>query len=83
MAEIPKYNTPEYEWWLAGATAEAAAFSEGRSEAGLRVRDFVDTLAEHRQHLDEVQIAAITFQIYIADLPLWRRIRLAWKAVLL
>jgi hypothetical protein len=81
MPEIPKDGTPEYRWWLAGAMAEADACKEGRSPAGLAVLEVVDALAQARPFLSEAEIAAFTFEIFAASLPLRQRIRLAWKAI--
>lgn len=79
--EIPRAGTPEYRWWLAGARAEANAWKEGRSEAGLEVRELVDTLAEHRHDLGKPELAALTFEIFAAGLPFRRRLALAWQAI--
>jgi len=79
QSKLPDRDTREYEWWLAGATAEVEARKEGRSKPGLQVRSFVDGLAEHYGELDEAQIAAFVFKVYTAGLPLRIRIRLALK----
>jgi|GEM_PF-4580892 len=80
--EIPHPGTPEYRWWHAGALAEAAAHEQGRSAAGLEVRDFVDAVAENKnmQHMDKADIAAFAFRVFLAGVPLRKRLRLAWRA---
>ena len=78
---IPPSHTEEYRWWREGANAEARAMSEGRSKAGLRVRDIVDALAEHHQEFDEIDIAVYVLHVHIAHLSRRERLRLAWKAL--
>ncbi|SFF11299.1 hypothetical protein SAMN05216251_108209 [Actinacidiphila alni] len=63
-AELPARGTPEYRWWMAGAEAEAAARKEGRSKAGLAVRDLVDGLAEHQPDMTEADIAALVAYVF-------------------
>ncbi|WP_435215890.1 hypothetical protein [Streptomyces sp. bgisy034] len=78
MTTLPKRGTREYEWWSAGAHAEADARREGRSKAGLGVLSFVDALAEHHHEMDDAEIAATTFSIYaLAGQPLRARMRYA------
>lgn len=78
MEAPPQHGTQEYTWWSRGAHAEADARKEGRSEAGLKVRSWVDGLAQHSPHLDEVGIATRTYLIYVlAGRPLRKRLRLA------
>lgn len=78
MHEAPKRGTPEYEWWMAGATAEAALRREGRSKAGLDVMSLADALAEHHHEMDHTTIATTIFRIYgLAGQPLSARLRLA------
>lgn len=64
-ASIPARGTREYEWWLAGAEAEAAARKEGRSMAGLAVRDLVDAFAENFPDMTEVDIAREVHHIIV------------------
>jgi hypothetical protein len=80
MPEIPRRGTREYEWWTAGALAEAKAQLEGRSTAGLSVLSLVDAFAENRPTLNEAQIAAGVFRIFAGgrSRSLWCRLRLAW-----
>lgn len=67
--DAPKYGTPEYRLWAAGAVAEAKARREGRSKAGLNVLDYVDALAEHRSEMDHADIAFNVFAVFgLADL---------------
>ncbi|MGW5737003.1 MULTISPECIES: hypothetical protein [Streptomyces] len=74
---IPQRGTLEYQWWSAGAHAEAEARREGRTKAGLNVRSFVDGLAEHHPY-DERDIAYYVFSVFgLAGQPLRARIRLA------
>jgi hypothetical protein len=75
---IPERGTREYEWWSAGAHAEAAARREGRTKAGLDVLSFVDGLAEHWHECDERDIARIVFRVFgFGGQPLRARARLA------
>lgn len=71
---MPTPGTREYQWWIAGAEAETAARKEGRSTAGLAVRDLVDGLAENYQHLSEAGIAAMVYDICaLATMTRWQR----------
>lgn len=82
MITPPAAGTSQHKWWIAGATAEAQARKEGRSDAGLELLEFVDSLAENWHHLGRAEIAAFAFSVYTADLSLWRRIVLLfrWRA---
>ncbi|MDT0477388.1 hypothetical protein RM863_35230 [Streptomyces sp. DSM 41014] len=73
----PERGTREYEWWSAGAHAEAAARKEGRSAAGLNVLSLVDAFAEHHHGMSETEIAGAVLRIYGVPLPLRERLRLA------
>jgi len=77
--KIPARGTREYDWWYAGAHAEVDARKEGRSSHGLDMVNFMDALAKHKHELSQAQMAAYVFRVYTADLPLWKRIRLALK----
>ncbi|WP_416983539.1 hypothetical protein [Streptomyces sp. T028] len=75
---IPKRGTREYDWWTAGAIAEAEARREGRSKAGLDVLSYVDAVAEHRPDRDHVDIALDVFSIFgLAGQSLRSRLRFA------
>lgn len=65
--------------WLAGATAEARARTEGRSAGGLEVREFVDVLA--RQGRDRDAVCATVAVVFSAGWPWRRRAHLAWRLV--
>jgi hypothetical protein len=67
VAPVPARGTREYQWWMAGAEAEAAARKEGRSTAGLEVRDAVDALAEHYPQMSQADIAAWLSHVYGAS----------------
>lgn len=79
-ADIPPRGTRDYDMWELGARAEADARREVCTEAGLRVLEVVESLAEI-PNLTEAEIAAFAFEIYAPELPFWRRIRLAWRMV--
>jgi hypothetical protein len=80
--EVPARGTPEYAWWYEGCEAEARARKEGRTKAGLEVRELVDGFAENWPHLDAAGIAACTFSIFaLAGMPLRRRVRTAIKVL--
>jgi hypothetical protein len=64
VVEAPRYGTPEYRLWAAGAEAEAKARREGRSKAGRDVESFVDALAEHHHEMDHADIACWTFSVF-------------------
>lgn len=78
MDTPPQQGTPERTWWSAGAYAEAAARNAGRSEAGLKVRSFVDALAKHDHDKDARAIAKTIFSVYVlAGQSLTKRLLLA------
>lgn len=73
----PPRGTPEHAHWMRGAAAETACRTEGRSAAGLEVREFIDGLAEHHHELDRIGIVTLTADVYTAGnrRARWRLLR--------
>ncbi|WP_219512789.1 hypothetical protein [Nonomuraea ceibae] len=80
MAEIPPYGSREYTIWEQGARAENEARRADWTPAGRRVVEVVEALAQLKG-VSEAEIAAYAFIILTSNLPLRRRIRLAWRVV--
>ncbi|HEV8653289.1 MAG TPA: hypothetical protein VG276_28820 [Actinomycetes bacterium] len=59
------------------AHAEAQARDEGLSEAALDVRAVLEAAALLTPEAGEAELAALLFEVYTAELPWWRRLRLA------
>lgn len=80
MPEIPPYGSRDYKLWEQGAQAEHDARRAEFTPAGLHVVEVVEVLAT-REELSEGEIAAWVFHLWAYELPFWRRVRIAWRAV--
>lgn len=76
--EQPRKGTLAYEYYHLGLNDEAAARTEGKSQAGLEVMGLVDALAED-ENLDQAAIADMLLMIYCTHVSLRRRLGMAWR----
>ncbi len=77
----PKSDTPEYRWWAQGATDEAEARNEGMSREHREAREVLEGLSRLQPDLSPLELVLRTAWIYTAGVPLWRRLRYAWRLI--
>lgn len=75
--EIPKRDTPEYEWWHKGATAQAEIERDGITEENRQLFNYVRVLAKQGRSADS--IAEHTAFVFTSTWSRRRRLKLAWK----
>lgn len=82
---IPKRGTPEHEWFMRGAEAEADARDDGLNPAQLEVAAVWKGMCRRRNDRGAGAPVAATVAdlacIFWAAEPWWSRIRLAWRAI--
>lgn len=78
--EIPKRDTDEHRWWIAGATAEHVSHYEGMTKETRELFEAVEVMAQQGDEPDE--IVEFTVTVFTCEWPLRKRLRLAWRMVL-
>ena len=78
---FPGPHSQEYLWWSQGAADERKAQNEGINANVLEVRDTFEALAKLNKTDTGIDILVSCLWIYLADRPLRKRLRIAWKLI--
>lgn len=77
----PDRDTYAYEWWKKGTEDEHKCHNEGLSDRHIEARGLLEGLARRRpEEPPDVLIIRVAW-IYMANLPLRRRLKHAWRLI--
>lgn len=76
-SQIPARGTAEYDWWLAGATAESAARRKNVPKDVHTIYETVETMVDNDYNADG--IVWMVAVVFTCEWSLRDRLRLAWR----